>query len=303
MSEITVAASESAVKDLFGVVRDNFTWAAAETVDFGPFSAWYDVALHLEDGNVDLRSDGTVAIEELDVKWDHLGVGIGVDLPGHCFGGWCILPTPFGCALRVPRICVFDKNPDIKIPLELGGLVTSEVSIAANPETHYFVDPSRPPGMTPIQAENAGIPNKWQIFLHPTTVDVDPIDVADTVGDLFENAVNAAVDAILPGPSWLRDAVRTILGPVIDLIRTLLDIPDDIGEWLAHLLNTSLGLLNQITTAILDYFAAQNALFEFEDPYPILPATGSLIPVKIPVIDFDVRVTDDEMVVEADVGP
>jgi hypothetical protein len=303
VSEITVAASERAVKELFGVVRDNFSWSAAESVGFGPFSAWYDVAFHLKNGNVDLRSDDTIAIEELDIKWDHLGVGIGIDIPEICFGGWCILPTPFGCALRMPRICVFDSDPDIEIGLDLGGIVTSEVSIAARPETRYLVDPNRPPGMTPIQAENAGVANKWKVFLHPTTVDVDPLDIADTIGDLLENAVNAAIDAILPGPSWLRDAIHAILGPVIDLIRTLLDIPDDIGEWFAHLLNTSFGLLDQITTAVLDYFAAQNAIFEFEDPYPILPAAGGLIPVKIPVTDVDVRVTDLEMVVEADVGP
>jgi hypothetical protein len=302
VSEITVAASEDAVKDLFGVMRDGFSFAAADSVDFGPFSAWYDVAFHLEDGEVDLRSNNTVAIEELDVKWDNLAVGIGFDIPEICIGGWCVLPTPFGCALRVPRVCVFSADPDIAIGLDLGFL-TSEVSIAASPVTRYFVDPSQPPGMTPIQAENAGIPNMWQIFLDPTAVDVDPIDVADTVGDLLEDAVNAAIDALLPGPAWLRDIIRGILGPIIDLVRAILDIPDDIGEWFSDLLNTSFGLLNQITTAILDFFAGQNALFEFEDPYPILPATGGLIPVKIPITDFAVRVTDEEMVVEADVGP
>jgi hypothetical protein len=303
MSEITVAASEDAVKDLFSVMRDGFTFADADSADFGPFSAWYDVAFHLDDGDVDLRSDNTVAIKELDIKWDRLAVGIGVDIPEICFGGWCVIPTPFGCALRVPRVCLFSADPDITIPLDLGGLVTSEVSIAASPQARYFVDPSRPPGMTPIQAENAGIPNKWQIFLDPTTVDVDPIDIADTVGDLLENAVNATIDALLPGPGWLRDLARAILGPIIDLIRTLLDIPDDIGEWFSDLLNTSFGLLNLITTAIMDFFAAQNAIFKFEDPYPILPAAGGLVPVKIPITDFNVRVTDDEMVVEADVGP
>jgi hypothetical protein len=303
MSEIVVAASEKAFKELFGAVRDSFSWSASDSADFGPFSVWYDIALHLENGDVDLHADDTVSIDELDIKWDHLGVGFGIDIPELCFGGWCIIPGFWGCVLRMPKICVFDDDPDISVPLDLGGLVTSEVSIAARPETRYYVDPNRPPGLTPIQAENAGVPNKWQIFLLPTTVDVDPIDIADSVGDLLEHAVDAAIDAILPGPNWLRDAIHTILGPVIDLIRDLLDIPDDIGEWLSELLNTSLGLLNLITTAILDYFASQNALREFEDPYPILPASGGLIPVKIPVADLNVRVTDDEMVVEADVGP
>lgn len=303
MSEITIAASERAFKELFAALRDNFSWSAADSVDFGPFSASYDVAFHLENGNVDLRSDDTVAIEELDIKWDHLRVGIGVDIEEMCLGGWCVIPTPLGCALQVPEFCLFDSDPDIEIPLDLGGLVTSEVSIAARPEVKYFVDPARPPGMTPIQAEEAGMPNKWQIFLSPTTVDVDPLDVADSVGDLLEAAANAAIDAVLPDIGWLRDLVHELLGPIIDLVRTLLDIPDDIEEWLSELLNTSFGLLDQITAAVLDYFASQNAIEEFEDPFPILPASGGLIPVKIPVTDLEVRVTDDEMVVEADVGP
>ncbi len=304
MSEITVAASERAFKELFAALRDNFSWSAADSVDFGPFSASYDVAFHLENGNVDLRSDDTVAIEELDIKWDHLEVGLGIDIGEVCVGGWCILPSPWGgCAVRAPEFCLFEGDPDIEIPLDLGGLVTSEVSIAARPEVKYFVDPARPPGMTPIEAENAGMSNKWQIFLRPTTVDVDPLDVADSVGDLLEKVANAAIDTVLPDYDWLREWVHEYLGSIVDLVRTLLDIPDDIGEWLSELLNTSFGLLDQITAAVLDYFASQNAIEEFEDPFPILPANGGLIPVKIPVTDVEVRVTDTEMVVEADVGP
>ena len=77
---------------------------------------------------------------------------------------------------------------------------------------------------------------------------------------------------------------------------------DDIEEWLSDLLGTSLGLLDVIVTAVLDHVLAE-PVFELEDPYPILDAAGGLIPVKVPVADLDVHVTDDEMVVEANVGP
>lgn len=302
MSHLTVAASEDAFRDLFKVLRDNFTFAASDSASFGPFSASYAVALHLEDGTVDLRADNTVAVKELDVKWDTLSVGVGFDIDEICIGGWCIIPTPFGCALRVPRVCAFSGNPDIAINLDLSGVVTSELSMTASLVTSYFVDPARPPGMTPVQAQVAGIPNKWQVFLDPETVDVDVFDIADIVGDLLEDAVTDAVNALLPGPQWLKDLILAILGPIIDLIRAILDLPDDIEEWFSDLLNVSFGLLDLIVTAVADFFAARNPLFWFEDPYPILKAEGGLIPVKIPITDFTVLVNDDEMVAEANVG-
>jgi hypothetical protein len=303
VSHLTVAASEDAFKDLYDVLRDNFTFSASDSGSFGPFSASYAVALHLEGGTVDLRSDNTVSVKELDVKWDTLSVSIGFDIPEICVGGWCVIPTPFGCALRLPKICVFSADPDISVPLDLSGVITSELSLTASLRTSYFIDPSRPPGMTPIQAENAGIPNEWQVFLDPQTVDVDIFDIADIVGDLLEDAVTDAVNALLPGPQWAKDLVLSILGPIIDLIRDILDLPDDIQEWFSDLLNVSFGLLDLIVAAVADYFAAQNPLFSFEDPYPILEASGGLIPVKIPITDFSVLVNDDEMVVEANVGP
>jgi hypothetical protein len=303
MSHITVAASEDAFEELFEVVRDNFTFSASDSASFGPFSASYAVALHLEGGTVDLRADNTIEVAELDVKWDTLSVGVGFDIPEICVGGWCIIPTPFGCALRVPEICVFSANPDINITLDLSGIVTSELSMIAGPVTGYFVDPARPPGMSPVQAQLANLANMWQIFLDPQTVDVDIFDIADIVGDLLEDAITAAINALLPGPQWLKDLILAILGPIIDLIRAILDLPDDIAEWFSDLLNVSFGVLNLIVTAVADFFAAQNPLYEFEDPFPLLPAAPGLIPVKIPITDFTVKVNADEMVMEANVGP
>jgi len=303
MSDITIAASEPAFTALFEQLRDSFSESASDSGSFGPFTASYAVAFHLENGSVDLRGDNTVRIGELDVVWDTLAVSLGIDIPSVCVGGWCIVPTPFGCAVRLPRICVFTGNPDISIPLDLSGLLRSEVSLIAALRTGYFVDPGRQPWMDYIDAENAGVPNKWQVFVDPESVDIDVFDIADIIGDLLEDAIDAAVDTLLGFlPGWARDLVKAILGPLVDLVRDVLDLPDDIEEWLSDLLGTSLGLLDVIVTAVLDHFLAE-PVFEFEDPYPILDAAGGLIPVKIPVADFDVHVTDDEMVVEANVGP
>lgn len=303
MTDITVAASERAFVEMFGQLRDAFSFADSDGGTFGPFTASYGVAFHLENGTVDLRADNTVRVKELDVVWDTLFLTLGVDLPEICIGGWCIVPTPFGCAVRLPRLCAFSDNPDIPIPIDLSGLLRSELSCTAALRTAYRVDPARTPIMDYLDAEDAHIPNKWQVFVDPESVDIDLFDIADIVGDLLEDIVDSAVDDILWWlPGWARSFVKATLGPVIDLIRTLLDIGDDVGEWLEDLLGTSLGLLNVIATAVLDYFAGGNPLFEFEDPYPVMGAVGPLIPVKVPITDFAVRVDDDEMTVTANIG-
>lgn len=306
MSHLTVAASERAVIKLFEFARDQASFSTSDSGDFGPFTASYAVAAHLEGGTVDLRSDGSIDVRELDIKWDTLSLTLGIDIPEICVGGWCIVPNPFdGCAVRLPKKCVFDDDPDIVIPLDLSGVITSEVSFRAAPIIKYRVDPGRQGWMTDLDAEDAGRPNKWQLFIDPITIDIDVFDVADIVGDLLENLVDAAIDNLLGWlPDWAKDLVRAILGPVIDVIRAILDLPDDIEEWISNLLGVSLGLFDFILTFVADYFAARNPIYELEDPYPIMDADPSvpLIPVKLPIRNLSVIVDDVEMVLSADVG-
>ena len=321
MAHLTVAANEKTFVKLFETVRDNFEFEKSDSGSFGPFTAGYHVKLHLEDGSLDLRADNTIKIEELDIKWDILDLTLGIDLPEICVGGFCIIPTPFGCALEFPEWCVFDDNPDIEITLPLGGF-TSEITAVASLVTKYFVHPERLPAMDDWDAQDTlaspatqtpfiqSVANRWQIFVDPQTLDIDPIDIADTVGDLLENLVEAAVDDLLSFlPGFVRDIIKAILGSVIDLIRAILDIPDDIQEWISDLLNVSFGILDFVATALADYFAAKFALFEIEDPYPMLPKAPNpnallpeLVPVKIPILDLKVFNDDTVMVLEANVG-
>lgn len=289
MSHLTVAASEKAFQELFAVLRDSFTFSDSNSANFGPFSASYDVALHLEGGTVDLRDDNTVRIEELDIKWDRLQVGLSFDIEEKCVGGFCIVPNPFdGCLVRAPRKCVFSENPDINIILDLSDLITSEITLTARPVVKYRAE--------------VPVPNKWQVFIDPSEVDLDVIDIADTVGDLLEDAMTAVIDVVLgPLPDWAKDLIRAMLGPIIDLIRVILDIGDDIGEWLSDLLGVSLGLFNAIANFLADFLANKNPILEFEDPLPILEPTDELIPVKIPIRDLAVRVNTSEMILEANV--
>jgi len=304
MNEIIVAANERAVRELFGAIRDNFTLAASDSASFGAFTASYAVAAHLENGTVDLRSNNTVSISELDIVWDTLAVSLGINIPTACVGGWCIVPTPWGCAVRLPRKCFFTANPDISLPINLSGFLRSEVSVVARPVVLHPVDPGRAPWMDDVDAHAAGVPTTWQVLLSIVSADVDVFDIADIVGDLLENAIDAAVDNLLSFlPSWARALVKALLGPLVALVRAILDIGDDIGEWLENLLGTSLGLIDIIITAIANHLLGDKPLVKIEDPYPVLPPAPGLIPASVPVERFDVQITDDEMVVTATVGP
>ena len=303
MNHMTVAASEQSFQAVFNHLRDGFHETASDSADFGPFSASYDVGVRLAGGTIDLQNNNTVLLSELDIVYDPLVLRLGLDIPEVCVGGFCIIPSPFGCILRVPRICVFSANPDIQIDLDLSGLIESEISGTFSIDTRYFVDPGRPAGMSDHDAQDADVPNKWQLFLNPGWLDIDLIDIADTVGNILDAAIDSAIDGLLGWlPGWVRSLIRAILGPIVALVRAILDIADDIQEWLANLLGISLGLFNTVVTLVADYFASRYPFLEFEDPIQVLDPGVNLIAVKVPIRDLDVLVTDDEMVVTANVG-
>jgi len=103
-------------------------------------------------------------------------------------------------------------------------------------------------------------------------------------------------------PDVVKDILWALIGPILDLITSVLGIVGDIAEWLSNLLGTLFDLLGAIETAVADYFASQYPIYEFEDPYPVLPGEPGLIPVKIPIRNLTATVDSHEMVVLADVG-
>ena len=302
MSHITIAASERAFEKVFTLVRDNFSFYKSDTGNFGPFSATYTVAGKLSGGTLDLHDDGTVEVKNLDIVWTQLKLKVCLDLPAFCVGGWCIIPDPWnGCLVGVPEVCI---GGPICIPLDLSGLVSEVNSIKAHLKPVYFIDPARNPAWSDLEAEFAGKPNKWRIFLDPDWVSVDPIDVPASIGNLFENLVETAVENMLPSwlPGWAKDLIMAPLGVVIDIVKGILGIADAVEDWISDLIGNQLDLLGFLETAIADYFAAQYPLYEFEDPYPVLPMSGGLFPVKIPIRDLTASINSKEMIVEANVG-
>lgn len=302
MNHITLAASENAFEQLFGAVRDNFTISKSDGGSFGPFSASYSLALHLEDGSIQLNSDGTIEIKNVDVVFDTLQVQVCFDLPGFCIPSFCIVPDPWnGCLVGFPGFCI---GGPLCIPLDLSGLVSEINTIRARLSATYYVDPGRLPTWTDLHAEFAGKPNKWRIFVDPDWVSVDPIDLPASIGNIVENILKNAINSMFPWwlPGWAKDLIWAFLGPLLDMLKAALGFVDSFEDFLQELLGTTFDILGFIETAVADYFASQYPIYEFEDPYPILPQDGILIPVKIPLRNVTATVTDTEMIVLADVG-
>ena len=288
--DLTAAISEKSFAKIFDAVEKGFSFSCSDGGSWGPFSANYAIAAHLEGGSVELRNNGTIKVSELDVKWDTLSLNICFDIPEICVGGFCIIPNPFdGCLVRAPTFCLFGGSPDFCIPLNLSGLLTSEITFTAGIQVFYGV--------------GSGVPNRWQIVIVPTLpFDLDIIDIADTVGDLVENLIDAAIDTLLGGfPNWVKDLFKAVLGPIDDILRVVLDIPDDVGEWLLDFLS-GLGIFDLLLGALNGFLTGLIPPLEVEDPYPVLPASGGLIPVKIPIEYLGVRIDSDEMVIEGDIG-
>ncbi|MEQ1778032.1 MAG: hypothetical protein ABL863_05780 [Nitrosomonas sp.] len=302
MNHVTIAASEKAFEQLFKAVRDNFTVAKSDSANFGPFSASYAIQLHLAGGSIQLNNDGTIEIKTVDVVFDVLKVQICFDLPGFCIPSFCIIPDPWnGCLVGFPGFCI---GGPICLPLDLSGLVSEINDIKARLNPKYFVDPGRLPTWSDLDAEFAGKPNQWQIYIDPDWVSVDPIDIPASVGNMVENALKNAINNLFPGwlPGWAKDLIWAFLGPLLGVLKGVLGFLDSFEDFLQDLLGNQFDILGFIETAVADYLASKYPIYQFEDPYPILPQDGLLIPVKIPLRNLTATVNTNEMIVLADVG-
>lgn len=331
MNHLTLALSEDVVNDVVSVLLDErvTTLTYDEEAEMGPLTAGIDMEAHLELDGIDFRdTPDRIKLDELDVVYDVLDLFLDIDIGEFCIGGFCIVPWFTGCAVRAPEICLFEADPDIHIPLSLGGLVRSEVSallaltvdyaenrgtmdyLEAQVEEHRRLE-ARPGDETgPLDPP---VVNSWDLSFYPDTLDIDLFDVPDMVGDLLEAAFDFVLDDLLGWlPGWARDVLDTMFGGIVDIVRTVLDLPDDLGEWLSDLIGVSLDL-EGFLIEVFDEFLFDYPVFSIEDPYPVLdwepplgedpdPGESRLIPVKVPIEDFDADIDDTELVITAAVG-
>jgi hypothetical protein len=303
MSDITLAASAGAFEELYDFVVEKFKYEKSEKAEFGPFSASYALKLHLDNGSVTLTNEDTIDVSGLKVVFDTLKAEVCFTLPGWCVGGFCVVPDPWnGCLVEFPGFCIggFSICPGI----DLSGLVSDVTRFEGNLTASYYIDPARLPEWSDLEAELNGHPNKWLIYINPTLVDINPIDVPATIANVLENAVKTAIEDAIPSwvPEFAVELLWDIIGPILSLITDLLGIVGEIDEWFENLLNETFNIVSLIETGVADYFASENPITEFEDPYPVLKASGGLIPVKIPIRELGATIDSQEMIVTANVG-
>ena len=307
MADLTIAVSEAVCAKTLEVVVANFGFDVSDQADFGAFRVGYDGRLVLKGGSLELREDGTIRLRELDARWDKLDFSLGVKLPKLSFGGG-VVEVPLGSIL-LPGAGLFSGSPTVTFTVHLAALVKHELSLIGSPLIQHFE-----PGVTPIGKHCQDLHTalkiddtkpQWRVFCDPQTIDFDLFDFADTAGDLFEQAFTVALDATLPH-GLLHDLILAGIGSVADLLRTLLDIPDDISEWLSDLFNVSLGVFNLILQFVADFFGKCLSFYQLDDPFPMFPKTKEetveLPAVTIPIQNLTATVNDVELVVTADIG-
>lgn len=267
----------------------------------GDVRFFVDYAGRLEGGRLDfvgpspnhpIYRDGFIDMRELDIIWDRLRFGVDINLPEISIGGQCILRLPIvGCVARIPRLSVWGRNPDIGASISLNHVIRSEVSVGAAPRVVAGMSDDVPPRP------------QWHIVPDMVNVDVDLIDIADTVGDLVQRLLDRLVDAALGWlPDWARDIIDAIAGGIVWMIRRLLDLGDDVSEWLARILRHSVGLFNIIAQYLLDRFENDMVLFAVDNPYTLLeastanPAMPEQPPVLLPIRRIVPSVSDSELV-------
>lgn len=302
-SDFSAAISANAFERIFIAVVNEFRFLKSGTDNYGSFSVNYEVTAHLEGGSVEMRDDGTIVIKELNVKWDKFKLNIGIDIPEFDVGGdeVCVKPPYPSCnvpivgckkCVTLPLYRFFSDKPDITIPVDLSGLITSELVFNARLETFYGV--------------GSGTPNRWQIAFIPTLPsDFYITNIADSVGDLFKSRVKSAIDDLLSSSKAPDSAIKLIyemLGGIDNILRNIINIPDDIGKWFLDMIQ-HIGIVRSLLNDLNDYLTFKIlAGFEIEDPFQVLKPDSIMIPVKIPIEFIRVSVNSHEITIEGDVG-
>ena len=268
-------------------------------------------------GGIEFNDSNTFTVNEVDIAWDKFVFTVGIDIPSMKFGGFCLFRLPDDwpliggkCAVPVPPFDLFTKSPDIKVALNLSPIFTSIITEIS--------------AICSIEVKDAG--DKWAIHADPVAVDADLVDIQDTMGQL-PGILSAAVAVVVlklkvtfPAP-WLVDVFLGFVGvpSLTTLVLDMLDIHDDVQEWLMKQLEFSIGIDNLLTEVISDAVLDSEAIFDVPKRYEIvekttkdahelgpwadgvaLPASVTLPEIELPIKKPDAHFTGDEMIVTFD---
>ena len=276
MSDVTFSVSERAFKAVFNKIYPSIQ-LPFDGSNTGLGIVWYGVEgeIHIEAaGDIDFENTNTFLLKELEIGWDKLILRFGIDIPPIKIGGFCLIRMPEDswfapgeCIVPIPGGTLFTGAPDIgPIKLNLNAIIPYIVTEISG---RYTIGIRK--------GTDSG--KKYQIvYADPQAIDVDPISISDTLGKLpaiVQAGVlvaSAQMLALVP-EVWMIDVLLSLLGvpTVTAYLLDLLDIHDDIEEWLMDVLNVSIGVDNLLYQVIFGEMLKREGLFKIEDPYPFVP--------------------------------
>lgn len=291
--DVIAALSESAVNRLFQEAFEKEVLKHVEHIDYssGAFRIFGNITFDIPRGSIQFipSSDDFVRLDEIDLRTD-INLTMRIRIPEIAIPRICV-DIPCDGEVCIPKI-VLVPSMDINIPLDLLP-ITSEIS----------GDGMIVPELV-SEIEDDQEVYKWllKLQLNPLTTDIDLIDIADTIGDLFESAARGILNSIFGD---LGDIIYAIIGEPIEwLIRTVLDIGDDISEFFFRFLSDTVGLHGIIADFLEDLvgkiviakFNQEQELFE--DKY----SETTPMTIQIADVDLDINI-DHEMVLGVTIEP
>lgn len=279
MSDVTLSVSEAAFETIYNRVVPTPSLPFSKTVSFAGLAFGIDGALHVAGaGDVDFEDGDSFWLDELKIGWDQLVIRLGFDIPTVSVGRFCIL--------RLDDLLPWESNDCVwEFPggeLFGGEMDIGPLTINLNAIIPYVV--TEVSGRFRIGLVSEG--DKLKLKVYKQSVDVDPISIQDTFGKLpaiVQAALAAAAANFIAAhpPAFLVDTALGILGfpTVTELLLDILDIGDDVQEWLTRRLNIDIGIQN-VLAGLIANAVLEKTMFDIPDPYGMLPSTG------IDVADF-----------------
>jgi hypothetical protein len=276
MSDVTFSVNERTFKAVFNKIYPSvkLPFDGSNVVA----QVWYGVEgeIHIEGaGDINFEDGNTFLLRELDIGWDKLILRLGFDIPTIRIGKFCLLRVPDDapfmageCLYEFPGVTLFDGAPDI-----------GPVKLNLNAIVQYIV--TEISGRYTIGIQKDG--DYQKVYADPEAIDVDPISINDTLGKLpgivqaGVYAASAQILAMVP-QAWMVDVILSFLGfpTVTAYLLDLLDIHDDMEEWLMDVLNVSIGIDNLLYQVIFEEMLKRKELFKIEDPYPFVPEVKNM---------------------------
>jgi hypothetical protein len=294
MNDMTVAISESALKEVFGALVEVFQFELNKSGSGSPRFAVH-VKCHLKRGSFSLvppdphnpiYKGGYFNLTDVIVDWDNLDLTATVHIPKVGWGSVCIVNTPLGCAVEIPGASFFDT--DISAGIAIDDVLRSRIDLGMAPLSRHIWN---------------GDDKTYQWLVVPQIVhqNVQPIDVPDTVADLINGLIKKLIDeAMRHLPDWAKDIVDTLVGGLANFIRVLLGVPTNLKVWLEGLLRYSLNPLDLIFQILENCFQNNLSLYTMDDPVEVLPKETSPVAlprVMMPISGMNLRVEATEFVI------